>query len=67
MFPFLFLSKGSLWKGRQAHEYFDHYNRARPHRALGLRPPDPQPIPERGQVVRRQRLCSLINEYSRAA
>jgi putative transposase len=48
-------------------EYFDHYNRARPHRALGLRPPDPQPILERGLIVRRQRLHGLINEYSRAA
>ena len=42
-------------------EYFDHYNRARPHRALGLRPPEPQPIPDGGVIVRRQRL-GLINE-----
>jgi transposase InsO family protein len=49
------------------HEYFDHYNRARPHRALVLRPPDPQPILEGGLIVRRQRLHGLINEYSRAA
>jgi transposase InsO family protein len=49
------------------HEYVDHYNRARPHRGLGLRPPDPQPIPEGGLIVRRQRLHGLINEYSRAA
>ena len=47
--------------------YFDHYNRARPRRALGLHPPEPQPIPERGVIVRRQRLHGLINEYSRAA
>ncbi len=52
---------------RVLHEYFDHYNRARPHRALGLRPPEPQPIPDAGLVVRRQRLHGLINEYSRAA
>jgi transposase InsO family protein len=49
------------------HEYVDHYNRARPHRGLGLRPPDPQPISEGGLIVRRQRLHGLINEYSRAA
>ena len=49
------------------HEYFDHYNRARPHRALRLRPPEPQPIPNGGLIVRRQRLHGLINEYSRDA
>ena len=48
-------------------EYFDHYNRARPHRALALRPPEPQPIPDGGVIVRKQRLHGLINEYSRAA
>jgi putative transposase len=48
-------------------EYFDHYNRARPHRALGLRPPEPPPILDVGQIVRTRRLHGLINEYSRAA
>ena len=48
-------------------EYFDHYNRARPHRALGLRPPEPPPIQDGGVIVRTQRLHGLINEYSRAA
>jgi putative transposase len=48
-------------------EYFEHYNRARPHRALDLRPPAPQPMPHRGRVGCRQRLHGLINEYSRAA
>ena len=48
-------------------EYFDHYNRAWPHRALRLRPPEPQPIPDGGKIVRRQQLHGLINEYSRAA
>jgi hypothetical protein len=48
-------------------QYFDHYNRARPHRALGLHPPEPQPIPEGGVIVRKQRHHGLINEYSRAA
>jgi len=48
------------------HEYFEHYNLARPHRALGLRPPDPRPLLDRGPAVRRQRLHGRINEYSRA-
>ncbi len=48
-------------------EYFDHYNRARPHRALGLRPPEPPPILDGGLIVRTQRLHGLINKYSRAA
>jgi putative transposase len=48
-------------------ECFDHYNRARPHRALGLSLPEPQPIPERGVIVRMRRLDGFINEYSRAA
>ena len=49
------------------HEYFEHYNRALPHRALRLHPPDPPPMLDRGLVKRRQRLHGLINEYSRAA
>jgi putative transposase len=48
-------------------EYFDHYNRARPHRALGLRPPEPQLILDAGPIACRQRLHGLINEYARAA
>ena len=48
-------------------EYFDHYNRAWPHRALNVRPPESQPIPDGGMIVRRQHLHGLINEYSRAA
>ena len=43
-------------------EYFDHYNRARPHRALRVRPPDPQRIPDGGEIVHRQRLHGRINE-----
>ncbi len=51
------------------HEYVGHYNRQRPHRALGLRPPLPrgQPPPPAGEVVRRDRLGGLIHEYERAA
>jgi hypothetical protein len=48
-------------------EYFDHYNRSRPHRALELQPPRPDPCPVVGEIVCTQRLHGLINEYSRAA
>ena len=50
-------------------EYVEHYNRARPHRSLDLRPPtgDP-PIGDRdGQVIVMTRLGGLLREYSRAA
>ncbi len=50
--------------------YVDHYNRERPHRALELRPPDPDE-PQKGSHVgkihRRDRLGGLIHEYHRAA
>ena len=52
----------------------DHYNRRRPHRALDLRPPDPEHPTLRaanstrnGDVIRRERLGGLIHEYSLAA
>jgi transposase InsO family protein len=48
--------------------YVDHYNRERPHRALGLRPPNQQhersPV---GEIRRQDRLGGLIHEYHRAA
>ena len=47
--------------------FYDHYNHARPHRALKLKPPDPVPIPVPGRIVRIVRLHGIINEYSRAA
>jgi putative transposase len=50
--------------------YIDHYNRERPHRALGLRPPERNGRPERspiGEIKRRDRLGGLIHEYYRAA
>jgi putative transposase len=50
--------------------YVDHYNRARPHRGLGLRTPDDRlirppldPVPE---VRRRDRLGGLLHEYEAA-
>jgi transposase InsO family protein len=53
--------------------YVDHYNGHRPHRALGLEPPDPPAGPDvvcdgqRGEVCRRDRLGGLLHEYRRAA
>ena len=48
-------------------EFFDHYNHARPHRALRLRAPDPIEVPAGGKIVRIDRLHGVITEYSRAA
>jgi transposase InsO family protein len=50
--------------------YVDHYNRERPHRALGLRPPERDERREEtagGEIRRRDRLGGLIHEYYRAA
>jgi putative transposase len=48
-------------------EYVGHYNSERPHRALGLRPPDPPERPMSGRIERRNRLGGLIHEYQLAA
>ena len=50
-------------------EFVDHYNAARPHRALDLRPPLDRPPPAQpsGAIARRDRLGGLIHEYSRRA
>jgi putative transposase len=50
--------------------YVDHYNTQRPHRGVGLRPPDPTNLgatPTMGEVRRHDRLGGLIHEYTRAA
>ena len=50
--------------------YAAHYNTARPHRALQLRPPRPtSPVaePVRGRIRRRPILGGLLNEYEIAA
>jgi putative transposase len=50
--------------------YTEHYNRARPHRALGLQPPDreSEPAAAEGIRVRKQDvLGGLIHEYERVA
>jgi putative transposase len=50
--------------------YVHHYNTQRPHRALELRPPDPdRPSARaaRSEIRRRDRLGGLLHEYYRAA
>jgi hypothetical protein len=50
--------------------YSAHYNTARPHRALQMRPPrptSPVPDPVHGRMRRRPILGGLINEYEAAA
>jgi len=52
--------------------YVAHYNAHRPHRALGLEPPDPPAGPtaiskDQGRVHRRDRLGGLLHEYHRQA
>jgi transposase InsO family protein len=50
--------------------YAAHYNTARPHRALQLRPPRPtSPVsqPVHGRIRRRPILGGLLNEYETAA
>ena len=49
--------------------YVDHYNTQRPHRGVGLRPPDPTNLAATtvGEVRRHDRLGGLIHEYHRAA
>jgi transposase InsO family protein len=50
--------------------YAEHYNRARPHRSIDLRPPDPAPSAERvagSPIRRRDVLGGLIHEYGRGA
>jgi hypothetical protein len=53
--------------------YVRHYNEHRPHRALGLKPPNPHAAParvgdpRRARVRRRDLLDGLIHEYQRAA
>jgi putative transposase len=53
--------------------YVEHYNGHRPHRGLGLVPPQPGPLlrlvarEQPGQVRRRDRLGGLIHEYRVAA
>ncbi len=48
-------------------EFYDHYNRSRPHRSLGLRPPHPATACNTGKIVRLDRLGGIVKEYARAA
>jgi len=53
--------------------YVRHYNEHRPHRTLGLKPPNPHAAlarvgdPRRARVRRRDLLDGLVHEYQRAA
>jgi transposase InsO family protein len=53
--------------------FVDHYNNARPHRSLGLVPPNGRPAVKQERnghplrVRRRDRLGGLLHEYDRAA
>jgi putative transposase len=50
--------------------YVAHYNRQRPRRALGLRPPEADKLSapaNSSEICRRDRLGGLIHEYYRAA
>ena len=50
-------------------EWFEDYNSARPHRALGLRTPIARsdPVPTAGPLTCTERLGSLLREYAREA
>jgi putative transposase len=52
-------------------EYVDHYNRHRPHRALGQAPPlgpgEAVVAVSAGRLVRRDRLGGLVHEYAQVA
>jgi putative transposase len=58
---------------RALHTYVDHYNGHRPHRGLGLVPPQPRPALRLAapadplRIHRRDRLGGLIQEYRAAA
>jgi transposase InsO family protein len=47
--------------------WFEHYNAARPHRALGLQPPIARsdPVVTAGDVICTERLGGLLREYAR--
>jgi putative transposase len=55
--------------GAVLREFVEHYNAARPPRALDLRPPlaRERPVHVTGEVVRRDRLGGLIHEYAQRA
>jgi len=48
-------------------DWFEHYNAARPHRALGLQPPIARsdPVVMAGEVICLDRLGGLLREYAR--
>ncbi|MFI8991511.1 integrase core domain-containing protein [Streptomyces antimycoticus] len=67
------LITGQKHLGLIVNEYAEHYNRHRPHRTLGQRPPDPlitpepRPASDPTPVSRHDRLGGLIHEYKQVA
>jgi hypothetical protein len=67
----LIVSRGHL--DQVLRRYVEHYNQHRPHRALGLEPPEPSAgltlvgEARRARVRRRDLLGGLLHEYRRAA
>jgi putative transposase len=66
------LVAGRRHLARVLHTYVRHYNEARPHRGVGLRPPAgaeirPENNPRTANVRRRDVLGGLIHEYEAAA
>jgi putative transposase len=61
------LIRGRRHLDRTLRAYSEHYNRQRPHRALSLAVPDPEPVQPTSvhprDVHRRETLGGLINEY----
>ena len=58
---------GPRYAERVLTEWFEHYNQARPHRALELRTPIARsdPVATVGPIVCRERVGGLLREYSR--
>ena len=71
----LIVSRGHLEQVLRVYvrdEFRDYYNHHRPHRALGLEPPDPLVGPtavtgDQRRVDRRDRLGGVLHEYHRRA
>jgi putative transposase len=61
------LTVGRTHLDRVLRVYVGHYNRHRPHRALGLEAPDHPPILTSSAKHRRDLLGGLLHEYRRAA
>jgi transposase InsO family protein len=66
------LALGRCHLERVLRDYVAHYNRARPHRSLGLRTPEPRPPQDESagrpiRLKRCDRIGGLLHEYERVA